>query len=115
MIYFFGVLIGLLNGMFAAGAGQVLVIYLIFVKKIETHISRAVSMSLLSISSLFAFFSYVNKVQIDIKVAFYFTIISFISGVIGSELMKRLSSNFLNLISGLLICGLTIYKICIGG
>ena len=51
IIYIIGFLVGILNGLFASGAGQVLVFYLIFIKKMETHMVRALSISILSISS----------------------------------------------------------------
>ena len=100
MIYVIGFLIGTLNGLFASGAGQFLVFYLIFILKKETHIARALSVSILSISSIFAVFGYSNFV---------------ISGIIGAKLMKKIPANILNLISGILIVGLTIYKMIQGG
>ena len=101
--------------MFASGAGQILVFYLIYIKKMETHLARALSVSILSISSVFAIFTYVKNIDFKIGTAIIFIIISFISGIIGSKIMKKIPANILNLISGLLISGLTIYKMCNGG
>lgn len=110
MIYFIGILVGLLNGLFASGAGQVLVFYLIFILKKETHLSRALSVSLLSISSIFAIFGYLKLVKIEFSIAVTIGMIAIISGVIGTKLMKKIPANILNLISGVLIVSLTIYK-----
>lgn len=110
MIYFIGILVGLLNGLFASGAGQVLVFYLIFILKKETHISRALSVSLLSISSIFAIFGYLKMVELKFSIVISLIIIAIISGVIGTKLMKKIPENILNLISGILIISLTIYK-----
>lgn len=115
MIFFIGILVGILNGLFASGAGQILVFYLIYIKKKDTHIARTLSVSILCISSIFAIFVYKNQINFEISKAIIFIIISFISGIIGSKLMKKIPSNILNLISGLLISVLTIYKIICGG
>ena len=115
MIYLVGLLVGLLNGLFASGAGQVLVFYLIFILKKETHLSRTLSVSILSISSIFAIFGYNKIVSFDISKIILLVIIAIISGVIGSKVMKKIPSDVLNLISGILIVGLTLYKIIQGG
>lgn len=110
MIYFIGILVGLLNGLFASGAGQILVFYLIFILKKETHMSRALSVSLLSISSIFAIFGYSKLVDLKIDIIITLIFIAIISGLIGTKLMKKIPADILNLISGVLIVSLTIYK-----
>lgn len=114
MIYLIGILVGILNGLFASGAGQVLVFYLIFIKKMDTHLTRALSVSILSISSIFAIFGYMSMVEFKIINVICLIIIAIISGIIGSRIMKKIPSNILNLVSGILIAGLTIYKL-VGG
>lgn len=114
MIYFISLITGILNGLFASGAGQVLVVYLVFVKKIETHIARALSVALLSISSIFAIFGYMNFVDFDFKYILVFGIIAAITGIIGTKIMKKIPADVLNIISGVLIISLTLYKL-IGG
>lgn len=115
MIYIVGLFVGLLNGLFASGAGQILVFYLIFILKKETHLSRALSISILSISSIFAIFGYSKIIRFEIGKVILLIIIAIISGIIGSKLMKKIPANILNLISGILIVGLTIYKLIQGG
>lgn len=110
MIYFIGILVGILNGLFASGAGQILVFYLIFILKKETHMSRALSVSLLSISSIFAIFGYSKLVDLKIDIIITLIFIAIISGLIGTKLMKKIPADILNLISGVLIVSLTIYK-----
>lgn len=114
MIYFISLITGILNGLFASGAGQVLVVYLVFVKKIETHTARALSVALLSISSIFAIFGYMNFVDFDFKYILVFGIIAAITGIIGTKIMKKIPADVLNIISGVLIISLTLYKL-IGG
>lgn len=114
MIYVISLITGMLNGLFASGAGQVLVIYLVFIKKIDTHVARALSVSLLSISSIFAIFGYMRFVEFELKYIITFAIIAAVTGIIGTKIMKKIPSNILNLISGVLIVSLTLYKM-IGG
>lgn len=114
MIYIIGFLVGILNGLFASGAGQVLVFYLIYIMKFETHKSRALSVSILSISSIFSITGYFKLKIFEMKYVIISVIISLICGIIGSKIMKKIPSNTLNLIAGILIVSLTLYKI-IGG
>lgn len=115
MIYLIGILCGLLNGLFASGAGQVLVVYLIFCMKKETHLVRAVSVAVLATSSIFAIIGYSSFVDFDIKKVIVLSVIAVISGFVGAKLMKKIPANVLNIISGVLIILLTGYKMFFGG
>lgn len=115
MIYLIGILCGLLNGLFASGAGQVLVVYLIFCMKKETHLVRAVSVAVLATSSIFAIIGYSSFVDFDIKKVIVLSVIAAISGFVGAKLMKKIPANVLNIISGVLIILLTGYKMFFGG
>lgn len=115
MIYFIGILVGLLNGLFASGAGQILVFYLIFIKKLDTHLMRSVSVAVLSMASVFAILGYSSFVKLDFLKIIVVAIIAAITGYLGSKLMKKIPSEYLNLLSGILIIGLTIYKLVVGG
>ena len=98
MIYLIGILCGLLNGLFASGAGQVLVVYLIFCMKKETHLVRAVSVAVLATSSIFAIIGYSSFVDFDIKKVIVLSVIAAISGFVGAKLMKKITANVLNII-----------------
>ncbi len=115
MIYLIGILCGLLNGLFASGAGQVLVVYLISCMKKETHLVRAVSVAVLATSSIFAIIGYSSFVDFDIKKVIVLSVIAAISGFVGAKLMKKIPANVLNIISGVLIILLTGYKMFFGG
>ncbi len=110
MIYLVGFLVGILNSMFAAGSGQVLVFYLIYFLKLETHKVRALSVAVLSISSIFAIFGYRNVINFDYKIITPLIVIACISGIIGTKVMKKIPANVLNLISGILLVILTVFK-----
>lgn len=110
MIYLVGFFVGVLNCMFAAGSGQVLVFYLIYFLKLETHKVRALSVAVLSVSSMFAIFGYRNVVNFDYKIITPLIVIACISGIIGTKVMKKIPANVLNLISGILLVILTVFK-----
>ena len=110
MIYFLGILIGALNGFFTSGAGQILVFYLVFIKKYETHMSRALSIVVLSVSSIISLFFHIDFSNIDYIKIIIVIAIGLIFGFIGTKLMKKIQSNVLNIISGILVAGLSLYK-----
>mgnify|MGYP000120467556 FL=1 len=110
MIYLVGFFVGVLNCMFAAGSGQVLVFYLIYFLKLETHKVRALSVAVLSVSSMFAIFGYRNVINFDYKIITPLIVIACISGIIGTKVMKKIPANVLNLISGILLVILTVFK-----
>ena len=110
MIYFLGLIVGFLNGFFSSGAGQVLVFYLIFIKKKDTHKSRALSVFLLSISSIISLIFLLNFKELKILDIVVLVLSSLIFGAIGTKLMKKINSNMLNLISGSLILILSIIR-----
>lgn len=111
MIYFICFVVGVLNALFASGSGQILVLYLIYFLKIETHKVRAVSIAVLSISSFFAIFGYKSLVDFDVYKIVILVIISIFTGIVGTKFMKKIPAQFLNLISGILLVGLTLYKL----
>lgn len=115
MIYFVGFFVGILNALFAAGAGQVLVFYLIYILKLETHKVRALSVAILSISSVFAIFGYKDIIAFELDKVILLIIIAGITGIIGTKLMKKIPSEILNLISGILLVVLTLYKAFVKG
>lgn len=115
MIYLIGLFVGFLNGLFASGAGQILVFYLIFIKKYDTHLMRGVSVAVLCVASIISIFGYSSFVEFDITKVIVIVVIAAIAGLFGSKLMKKIPANYLNLISGVLIIGLTIYKLVATG
>ncbi len=115
MIYLISLIVGILNGMFAAGAGQVLVFYLVFIKKFETHKSRALSICVLSIVSIISLIGYLSIVNLEFSKIITIIITSVITSIIGAKIMKKIPANILNLVSGILIVALTVIKFFMGG
>lgn len=112
MIYLVGLFAGIINGFFAGGAGNILIFYLIFIKKIESHIGRAISIAVLSITSIYSVYGISKVINFEIKKIILLVIISGIGGIIGSKIMNKINSVILNLISGIVITLLSIYGLC---
>lgn len=96
--------------MFASGSGQILVLYLITFLKIETHKVRKVSVAVLSMSSILALSGYKKLVHFEINKIILLITISVFTGVIGTKIMKKIPAHILNLMSGILLVGLTLFK-----
>lgn len=112
MIYLIGIIAGFLNGLFASGAGQIIVFYLVFILKIDSHVGRSVSVAVLSITSLFTIFGLRDTINLEFWKVIMVVIISGIGGIIGSKIMQKIDSKILNLISGILVVSLAIYGLC---
>lgn len=111
MIYVGSLLSGVINGLFASGAGQIIVFLFIYVLKIETHTARATSVFLMGLVTIVTFVRYVMNIDINLKDVIIVVISGLIFGAIGSKLMKKIQSDYLNLISGVVMAGLAIYNL----
>ena len=111
MIYFVSILCGVANGLFAAAAGQIMIFYLVFVLKKEAHISRATSIFCISLITIITLIGYLKISDFKIYQVITVVLCGFVFGILGSTVMKKIKSDWLNLVSGLLIFGLGIYKL----
>lgn len=109
MIYVVSTLAGIINGLFASGAGQMIVFLLIYILRIETHKARATSVFLIGITTIITFIRYIAFVKLDLVKIITVAIVGISCGWIGSKLMKKIEANYLNLISGILV---TVFAIC---
>ncbi|MEG2711521.1 MAG: sulfite exporter TauE/SafE family protein [Clostridia bacterium] len=105
------VLVGFLNGLLAAGAGHLLVFYLIYIKKIESHKARITSMSLMGIASIVTVFVYLTQIKVDYILVAGISVISVIMGYVGVVFMNKIESERLNLISAVTVFIVCIYKL----
>lgn len=110
MIYLVGFISGILNGLFASGSGQIIIFYLIFILKIQSHIGRGVSIAVLTVASVITAIGYSGFVKFDILKILIISLISILGGLIGSKLMDKINAKVLNLMSGIIITGLSIYS-----
>ena len=111
MIYIGSLLAGVINGLFASGAGQIVVFLFIYLLHIETHTARATSVFLMGLVTIITFIRYLSFIEIKINDIIVVGIIGLVCGTIGSKIMKKIESNYLNLISGIVIAGFAIYNI----
>lgn len=111
MIYFVSILCGIANGFFAAAAGQLMIFYLVYILKNEAHKARATSIFCISLITIVSLIGYLKLTKFKIFQVATVMICGLIFGVLGSTFMKKIKSNWLNLISGLLVFGLGIYKL----
>ncbi len=108
-LYLVYILVGIVNGLFSSGAGQILVFYMIFIQKKDSQKSREFSLIVMPIISIISlvlyFFKYrelINLVELGLL-----CIISVIFGLIGNKVMNKLNPNLLNLVSGILLVVVT--------
>lgn len=111
MIYVGSLLSGIINGVFASGAGQIMVFLLIFILKIETHTARATSVFLMGLVTIVTFVRYLTFVKVEILHVVIVAITGLIFGIVGSKIMKKLQPDYLNLISGIVVAGFAVYNI----
>lgn len=111
MIYVGSLLAGIINGLFASGAGQIVVFIFIYFLKIETHTSRATSVFLMGIVTIFTIIRYLAFIKVNMLHAVVVIISGLIFGAIGSKIMKKLQPDYLNLISGVVVAGFAIYSL----
>ena len=113
MIYVISLVSGIINGLFAGGAGQILVFYLVFIKKIETHKGRATSLFCTSIATLMSIVRYIGVIDIEIMNLIVVAIVGIIMGFLGSKVMNKIESNKLNLLSGAIITFFAVYNLIV--
>jgi len=111
MIYVGSLLSGIINGVFASGAGQIMVFLLIFILKIETHTARATSVFLMGLVTMVTFIRYLTFIEVEIIHVIIVVITGLIFGIMGSKIMKKLQPDYLNLISGIVVAGFAIYNL----
>ena len=112
MIYFIGLISGFVNGFFASGAGNIIVLYLVFILKIDSHVGRTISIAVLSITSIYTIFGLINVVNFEFDKVVLIIVISGICGIIGSKIMNKIDSKILNLVSGIIVVSLAVYGLC---
>lgn len=111
MIYLVSILCGIANGLFAAAAGQIMIFYLVFILKKEAHKARATSIFCISLVTVISLIGYLKIAKFKFYQVITVILCGIIFGILGSTVMKKIKSNWLNLISGGLVFGLGIYKL----
>ena len=111
MIYVGSLLSGVINGLFASGAGQIIVFLFIYFLKIETHTARATSVFLMGLVTIVTFIRYLGFVELQSMHVIIVIVSGLVFGIVGSKIMKKLQPDYLNLVSGIIIAGFAIYNL----
>ena len=111
MSNFIFILVGILNGLFSTGAGQILIFYLVYILKQDTKESRNFSLSIMPLVSIPTFIYYLLKIKLNLWQCLAFVVISLIFGYLGNKVMKKMNANVLNLISGIFLTLITSYSL----
>lgn len=114
MLYFGSFFAGVINGLFASGAGQIVVFVLIYFLNVKTHNARATSVFVISIVTIFTLIRYLFSIKLKLVEVIIVAICGLIFGVVGSKIMKKIPADYLNLISGIVISGFAIYSLIRG-
>lgn len=114
MIYFGSFFAGIINGLFASGAGQILVFVLVFILKFDTHKARATSVFAIGMVTIVTLIRYLMNIKISILDGVLVGLIGIVFGVLGSKIMKKIPSGYLNLISGAIVAGFAMYSLIRG-
>lgn len=114
MLYFGSFFAGVINGLFASGAGQIVVFVLIYFLNVKTHNARATSIFVISIVTIFTLIRYLFSIKLKLVEVIIIAICGLIFGVVGSKIMKKIPADYLNLISGIVISGFAIYSLIRG-
>jgi len=113
MIYLIGLLAGFANGFFTSGAGQIIVVYLIYVLCLDTVKSRATSVICMTIGTIISIFKYMKIIEVDMTKVILVVCVSLMCGYFGPKILKKMNSNIVNLSSGILIVVLGAIKLVI--
>jgi hypothetical protein len=98
-----GLAVGLLNGLFGAGGGSVLVPALQKFLKFETHKSHATALAVILPLSVVSAAIYIYGVEIDWKIVLLVSAGGVCGGVIGAKILKKLAAWWLNILFGLFL------------
>lgn len=114
MIYFGSFFAGIINGLFGSGAGQILVFILIFLLKSDTYKSRTTSILVMGAVTIVTIIRHLTNIDLKISKIIIVVIVGLLFGVLGQKIMKKIPAGYLNIISGLLVLGLSLFSLLRG-
>ena len=98
-----GLVVGLLNGLFGAGGGTVLVPALEKFKPLETHKAHATALAVILPLSVVSAIIYVWGVDVNWPAVGLVSAGGVAGGVVGAKLLNKISAGWLNIIFGLFL------------
>ena len=105
------ILVGIINGLFSSGAGQILIFYWVYILKKDTKLSRNLSLSIMPIVSIPTFIYYLSKVDVSVIKCVVLVSISILFGWLGNSTINKINGKILNLISGIFLVIITCYSL----
>ena len=99
-LWLIGLITGLLNGLFGAGGGTVLVPAMQKFLQFETHKSHATALAVILPLSVISAGVYVWGVDVDWMVILYVSAGGVVGGVVGAKLLNKISGAWLNMLFG---------------
>lgn len=109
--YLIGILTGIINGLFGAGGGTIIVPAMQKYLKIETHKSHASAIAVILPLSIVSAFVYFSNMEIDIYAVCLLSVGGIIGGFIGAKLLNKITSNYLHKIFGIFMIIISIRMI----
>ncbi len=97
-----GLIAGVLNGLFGAGGG-VLVVPMLELADIEAKKAHATSIAIIASLSLISCFFYYFQGSLPFKEAFYYLPLGLIGALVGALLLKKIPNRFLKRLFGLVM------------
>lgn len=98
-----GIISGFLNGLLGSGGGTIIVPALEIVNKTETHKAHATAIAVILPLSLVSSAVYLLRGELHWDSILYVAVGSIPGSILGASILKKLSSNFLNKLFGLVM------------
>lgn len=100
---FIGLITGFINGTFGSGGGTLLVPILNNILKVEEHKSHATTLSIIFFLTTTSSIVYISKGIYDINTTFKVAIGSVLGGIIGANILSKLTGKFLRISFGFIM------------
>lgn len=98
-----GFITGVLNGLFGAGGGTIIVPFMVFFLGIEDHKAHATAISVILPLSLLSSFVYIKNNIVNIPLTVNITVGSIVGGYLGAKLLNKVPINILRKIFGIIM------------
>ncbi len=95
---------GILNGLFGAGGGSVLVPLTETFLDLDEHSAHATAIPVILIMSCVSSYLYLRRGFFDLKLWFLVSVGGLVGGLIGAKLLKRVPKKWLKIGFGAIIC-----------
>lgn len=98
-----GLITGILNGLFGAGGGTIIVPFMVFLLGIEDHKAHATAISIILPLSILSAFVYIKNGILNIPITLNVIIGSIVGGYIGAKILNMVPIKILRKIFGIIM------------